>query len=241
VVVHRDTISLFEKARAGWEATGGRFDPMVLPAVIAGGYSVSLDEGTPTPHHYRPLPSPGFDAVRIIPRRNIVRLDLSARFDPGAIGKGLAADMVTQFLIETGARGALVSIGGDIRVAGSPPVGGWWSIGIEDPAHQDTDLAVLAISEGGVATSTSRHGRWQIDGKPVDHVCDPRTGTRTDTDVTSATVLAADAWMAEVAATAIVVSGVAAGLRALDDLKLDGLIVATDGNVHTTARLADCA
>ncbi len=241
VVVHRDTVRLFETARAAWTATNGLFDPMVLPAVIAGGYSFSLDEGTPQPRQTGPLPSPGMNAARVIASRNTIRLDQSAGFDPGAIGKGLAADMVTEALTMSGARGSLVSIGGDVRVAGDPPSGVTWSVGVEDPTCRNSDLTVLSMSDGGVATSTATHGRWQVDGQSVNHVWDPRSGAITETDVASATVLAAEAWMAEVAATAVVVSGVNGGMTMLEDLHLDGLIIADDDSVHATSRLADCA
>ena len=43
VTVHPETIRLFETARQGWTATGGLFDPTVLPSVWSLGYRQSLD------------------------------------------------------------------------------------------------------------------------------------------------------------------------------------------------------
>ena len=47
-----------------------------------------------------------------------VRLLDGVGFDPGGIGKGLAADLVATAAVDLGADGAMVSLGGDLRVAG---------------------------------------------------------------------------------------------------------------------------
>jgi thiamine biosynthesis lipoprotein len=41
--------------------------------------------------------------------------------DPGGIGKGLAADLTACLLTDSGACGALVNLGGDLRAVGRPP------------------------------------------------------------------------------------------------------------------------
>ena len=48
------------------------------------------------------------------------------RFDLGATGKALGADRAAVAAIASfdGVGGVLVSLGGDIRVAGEPPIGG---------------------------------------------------------------------------------------------------------------------
>jgi thiamine biosynthesis lipoprotein len=98
-------------------------------------------------------------------------------------------------------------------------------------------MAVLHLNEGGVATSSARHGRWMVDGKGACHVVDPTTGATVDTDVASATVIAAQAWMAEVVATSVVVAGVQGGVHLTTELGLDAIVVDRDGTTVSTGRL----
>jgi thiamine biosynthesis lipoprotein len=87
-----------------------------------------------------------------------------------------------------------------LRVAGHPPDGGW---GIALP-----DGGTVRLDEGGVATSGAARRRWLIAGDEHHHLIDPRTGQPAliPADRT-VTVVAAEAWQAEVLATAAIVAG----------------------------------
>ena len=65
-------------------------------------------------------------------------------FDPGGIGKGLAADLVVDLLLDGGAAGACVDLGGDGRMAGEPPTGGW-RVGIGNPYVDGELIAVVGL------------------------------------------------------------------------------------------------
>ncbi len=231
------TIRLFEEARRGWEATAGRFDPTVLGTVVARGYARSLDVQVPPSVEVSGRPARGFDAIRVDPRRSAIKLDSGVGFDPGAIGKGLAADMAAELLSALGAEGAVVNVGGDLRGTGSGPDGPGWAVAVEHPFDRQTEAAVLHVIEGGVATSTARHGRWMEHGSGVPHVIDPATGDVVETDLASATVVAGQAWMAEVVATAALVAGVDEGRRLIESLGLAGVLIDRDGRVVPTVRL----
>ena len=56
--------------------------------------------------------------------------------DLGATAKALAADRAAVRIAAAAGCGVLVNLGGDIRVAGPPPAGGW-CIGIADDADHD--------------------------------------------------------------------------------------------------------
>src|SRR4029078_51858 len=53
--------------------------------------------------------------------REAVRLPAGTGFDPGGIGKGLAADIVVDEIRADGADGVCVNPGGDVRVDGPSP------------------------------------------------------------------------------------------------------------------------
>ncbi len=196
--VHPDTVAAVRAACAAWLVTGGRFDPTVHDSLLRLGYDDTFDVvrerggGMPT----STLPAPGCAGIEFNETHNMVRLPAHVRLDLGGIGKGLAADLTVVGLLERGAEGALVSVGGDLRVAGTPPNGDAWIIEIEDP-RDDRPIASISMLSGGVATSTTLRRRWRSGQRPHHHLVAPATGASTTTEVVGATVIAGTAAWAD--------------------------------------------
>ena len=87
-------------------------------------------------------------------------------------------------------------------MAGRPVTDDGWLVTVEQPDPADGVLCTLAISGGGVATSSTRSRRWVLDGVERHHQIDPRTGRPSTTDLAAVTVIARAGWLAEVHATA---------------------------------------
>ena len=208
--VSADLLRLAQSMREAWDATDGLFDPTVLAAMRALGYDA--DFATVTARAATDLDdvllaaAPGMSAVRIDAAAATVALPAGVGLDPGAIGKGLAADIVAEELMSAGAQGVLVNLGGDVSLAGERPDGEAWSIGIEDerrPAdHPDRVMQTLMVAGGraGLATSTTLKRRWAQGRRH--HVLDPRTGTMSTSTLVQVTVVAPSACTAEWSATA---------------------------------------
>ena len=122
------------------------------------------------------LPRPGLAEAVVDVDAGFVWMPPGVHLDPGAIGKGLAADLVCHELLLAGADGACVGIGGDVRVAGSPDDRDRWSITIDDPLDAGRELTRIDLADGGVATSSRLRRRWSRGGIELHHVVDPRTG-----------------------------------------------------------------
>ena len=105
-----------------------------------------------------------------------VELAPGVRIDLGAIAKGHAADVVTGELCAMGARGALVSVGGDLRARGEAEDGHGWVIAIEDPFRTGGEVARVALADGAVATSSRVRRAWRRDGRPAHHADRARGG-----------------------------------------------------------------
>lgn len=218
LAVSTDTLRLVELARHAWTLTDGWFDPTVLPALRAAGYDRSFEQlvaaeqgpmAVPTP----PLP-PGLAAAEVDRAAGTVRLPAPVQFDPGGIGKGLAADLVVDEMLEAGAEGGLVNLGGDLRVAGTSPDGLGWGIEIDTVGPWPAQLSLIA---GAVATSTPRRRRWVQAGRQRHHLIDPGTGRPAAHPAPAITVVAGQAWQAEVLATAALLAGPRARDRMLRD------------------------
>ncbi|QYG93510.1 FAD:protein FMN transferase [Iamia sp. SCSIO 61187] len=235
VPVSSDTIVLVAAMVEGWRSSAGRFDPTTLPDLVGAGYGRSVVDGCPAV----PLPAAarrGADLREIVldPLASTVRVPAGTVLDPGGIGKGLAADLVATDLVDAGAGGVLVSIGGDLVVAGTPPRRDRWAIDVEDPLAPATAIVTLHVDRGGIATSSTESRRWRVHGAPRHHLIDPTTGHPARTDLASATVVAETAWQAEVAATAALLLGRGDGLAHLAGEGLAGVLVGRDGTALTS-------
>ena len=151
--------------------------------------------------------------------------------DLGATAKAHAADRAAASAArETGA-GVLVSIGGDVAVAGPAPNGGW-SVGIAHD-HRATGEAVatcIALHGGGVASSGTRVRRWRTAAGSMHHIVDPRTGRPATSPWATVSVAAATCLDANTASTAAVVFGESAP-EWLAGRRLPARLAAEDGRV----------
>lgn len=214
--------------------TGGLFDPTGHDRLVALGYDRTFRDveatGTTPVAPGRPLPGIG-----AIERDGLhVCLPADVRLDLGGVGKGLAADLLTEGLLERGARAACVSLGGDIRARGIAP-GGGWAIPVQDPLDPGSVWGSVALADSAIVTSTTRIRTWSRAGVTLHHLLDPRTGDPSSSGVVAAVVVAPDAWLAEGVAKAALVAGVTDGIRLLDRAGLGGWLVATDGTISPSA------
>jgi thiamine biosynthesis lipoprotein len=238
-VVSDDTFELVAQLVAAWWSTGGRFDPTLHDRLLHLGYERSWPF-TPTGAATRGPSGPtdvhlGPGCAEVVLQRDshLVWLPPQVRLDPGGLGKGLAADLVAGELMAAGAVGALVDLGGDLRVVGSSPEGETWRIDVEHPGDPGSAIARVETSDGAVATSSRRRRRWTgTDGAELHHLLDPDSGRPAEAGWTSATALARTGVEAEVGATVAFLDG---SLRAAPRI-VAALLAADDGATTTLGR-----
>ena len=238
LVVSAPTIALIELGIEGWRVTNGCFDPTVLGDVMRAGYDRSFCEITDaTARGATSSFRRGCDRIEVDPTSGTVRLPTGVGVDPGGIGKGLAADLVVDALRATGAEGACVNVGGDVRVAGASPADGWV---IElGGSGRSRARETVRLVDGAVATSAPTYRSWFRSGSRKHHLIDPRTGEPVDNDIVGVSVAAARGWQAEVLTKAIFVVGIRAGLELADRLNAAALVETSDGMRHTNEPWCD--
>jgi thiamine biosynthesis lipoprotein ApbE len=183
-------------------------------------------------------PAPGWQQVRLDTRSRLLWLPSGVRLDLGATVKAWAADRCAARLAGTLRCGVLVGLGGDIAVAGDVPHGGW-RIRVQDGTGPpegpppDGPVTVVAIRDGGLATSSTAARRWR--GTDVMHyILDPRTGVPAAPFWRTVSVAAATCTFASAASTAAMIRG----RRARDwlaALRLPARLVGLDGQVFAVA------
>ena len=234
VRVSHDTFRAVTAAIDAWRDLDCVFDPTVLDALEHAGYDRTFAD---IPAIGRALtapapPVPGCDGIQLDPIVRAVCLPLNVRVDLGGIGKGLAADMVADELRAAGADGAMVNIGGDLKVAGSCPQPNGWTIELDHLPGR-----AIALVAGGLATSAITKRRWRRGAEIVHHVIDPATGAAAAASAAAATVIADRAVDAETLATAALLAGTEAGVALLEARNATGILIGRDGTRHATTNL----
>ncbi len=150
--------------------------------------------------------------------------------DLGATAKAFAADRAAARAHDAVGMPVLVSLCGDIAVAGTREGEPWLILVVERP--EETDGPLVDLHDGGLATSTTRARRWVRSGRPMHHLLDPVTGLPVREIWRTVTVAAATCLDANIASTATVVKGTR-GLAWLASTGLPARLVAADGTVET--------
>lgn len=211
-----DAVSLALRAAA---LTDGAVDPTVGGALVAAGYDRDFALLAAGPGQGRRAVRPrlrlrrraaDWRSVRLDPAESTVRVPAGVRLDLGATAKAACADRAAAAAgaaaheVAPGA-GVLVSLGGDVAVAGPAPAGGWRVLLAEDHAALPSAAApAVTVTGGGLATSSTTVRRW---GDGAHHLIDPRTGRPAAGPWRTATVAAGSCADANIASTAALVLG----------------------------------
>jgi len=247
------------------EATAGqptKVSPLLAGAIRAALRGARLTDGDLDPTLGRAMETLGYDrdfaslpvlagairvTVRHVPRWRQIELDettdlltvpAGVRLDLGATAKAWAADRSAERVARELHCGVLVSLGGDVAIAGDVPPDGW-PIRVQDITGDPLEptegpSGLIAIRAGGLATSSTIARRWQRGGDRMHHILDPRTGRPADSDWRTVSVAAGSALDANIASTAAIIRGKRA-IGWLAQLGLPARLVAVDGSVTTVA------
>lgn len=127
--------------------------------------------------------------------------DPEAVLDLGGIAKGYIADDLAGILRAHGVGRFVLNLGGNVLVAGGRPedrrarpphhAGDPWRIGIVNPFDPAHHRALVDLADGSVVTSGAFERSFARGGRVYHHILSPRTGMPAETDVASATIVAA--------------------------------------------------
>ena len=244
VALSESTATLLRRADAARTSTLGWFDPFLARTLAALGYDRTFDDingavagraegdAGPTPSSRRAIGEPlrTRSPLRLDDSGTTARLVDDAAFDPGGIGKGLAAEVDERAgrsdVDEFGAH----HVGGDLRVRGDSGTDSW-VIHVGNPFDEALPPIVeLGIVDCGLATSSPFKRRWTSpDGGAAHHILDPRNGAPAVIELASITVTAPEAATAELLTTAVMLSGPVHGRALLSRHDARAFVMRLDG------------
>ena len=247
VTVSDDMAALLAKGLEYCEKSDGAFDITIEPLSslwnFTSGEAVIPDEADIEAD----IPKVDYHNL-VLSGNTLTFLSPDTTIDLGSIAKGYIADRVTAFLEEKDVRSAIVDLGGNIVALGGKARSMLdteagetdFRIGIKDPQSEGGALlGTLPASNLTVVTSGTYERYFIADGKKYHHILDSETGYPTDTDVLSATIIAAKGRSVDCdgLSTTCLALGIENALALVNSIEgVEAILVDKDGKVHQTSK-----
>ena len=158
--------------------------------------------------------------------------------DLGAVGKGMACDMIKAYLDRSDMKGAIISVGGSILAWGDyNKAGDKWQIAIAHPRNEGEYLGVLSVDEGFVSTSGDYERYFEKEGKRYHHILDATTGYPAETDIISVTVICDSGLVSDALSTACFILGEEKSKALLQEYDASAIFVDKDMNISVVGEV----
>lgn len=230
-------LEAIQEALRAAQLTDGDVDPTIGQALIALGYDRDFELLGTDRRLSRPSLAAvaGWHTVQVDETSASVRVPRGVVLDLGATAKALCADKAAAAASRLAGCGVLVSLGGDLSIAGPAP-GEGWKIRVTDDHRSEVTAPGqwIALQSGGLATSSTAVRRWPTQGGEAHHLVDPSTGRPAGGPWRTVSVTAASCLEANIASTAAIVRGERA-VEWLEELALPSRLVGTQGTVRHLA------
>ncbi len=174
VAVDEETALLLNYADQCYQLSEGRFD--ITSGVLREVWRFDGSDQIPSMERVNSvLARVGWSQVEWSPP--LLTLKSGMEIDLGGIGKEYAVDRTALLIRPYMKSGVLINYGGDLYAPGPRQDGSPWEIAIEDPqASNKSQLAVVSLKSGAVATSGDARRYLIKDGLRYGHILDPLTG-----------------------------------------------------------------
>ena len=214
--------------------TDGLVDPTLGHAMTAVGYdrdiSLVLAESTDPAGVPVPARAGAWLDIQRDPA-GAVLVPHGSALDLGATCKAWAADLIVAAIAAQSDATVVLSLGGDIAVAGP----GGWPVAITETIDDPSGAEIVHLPYGGLATSSTAARRWIRGGAIRHHLIDPRTGEPTSGRWRTVTATGATCLAANTATTAAIVLGDRA-VGWLGERDIPARLVNTAGRIVRTSR-----
>ena len=200
--------------------SGGAFDPTIEPLVTL--WDIMADE----PH------VPDADAISAALARvdwtkvsvdgNVVTLPAGMGLDLGGIAKGYIADKLREYLSENGVDSALINLGGNVLTLGGKPDGSNFTIGVQKPFGQNSDILGACRLKGMSVVTSGIYERYFVeDDRLYHHILDTKTGYPVENELYSVTIISPNSTDGDALSTICFALGSEDGMALIETL--DGI------------------
>ena len=218
---------LFEAVRFAWEVaafTEGNFDPTMGNTLELYGFNRDYLTGyqsVSVPTTFNANTPVSYLDIDLNKEQQTILLRRPLILDLGAIAKGLAVDLAVKELSHF--EGFFIDAGGDIFAGGLNEYEKSWRVGIRHPSKKEEIISSLKLTNMAVCTSGS-YERISPIRKDAHHLINPHSRIP-QSDSLSCTVIAPFTMMADAFSTAAFILGAEKGIRQLELVGLDGILI----------------
>lgn len=232
VKVTPELFGLTERALGFSKLTDGAFDISFASMDKIWKYDGSMTELPSKESVKKSVAKVGYKNIILDKKNSTIFLKLPGmKIGFGSIGKGYAADKTKELMLSKGVTAGIINASGDMNTWGKQPDGNEWTIGITNPMNQNKVFATFPLSGNAVVTSGDYEKFVILDGKKYSHIIDPRTGYPAH-GISSVTVFATSAELANGLSTSIMVMGKDAGLNLINQIPgMSCVIVDENGQI----------
>lgn len=178
--------------------------------------------------------------VVVKPTGAVRLLEPGLRVTLTGVAPGVALEKAAQGLREAGIRDFRIRIGNDLYVQGRMGTRHWYAL-VPNSRDPTAGLGQLYLGSHAAVTRSDSDRYVLKQGQRYHDVIDPRTGAPA-TGVVQVTVIATDSVLAAAYANAVFALGPKAGLALMaKEPGMEGLIVDSNGRIHTSKGLTDLA
>jgi thiamine biosynthesis lipoprotein len=249
VKVSPDILDIVEKALLVSEKTRGAFDVTIGPVMTIYDFYKKIRPEQDTIK--KNLPLVNYRGLIIDKNKSTVFLRKKGMLiDLGGIAKGYAADKAVETLKRNGIHSGLVSVAGDIKAFGLKPDKRPWKIGIRSPriptnpslvkedkeGFSDDIMATIELRDMAISTSGDYERFFILGGKKYHHLLSPKTGYPAE-GCQSVSVITKNGVFTDAFATGVFILGPERGMKVLEKMGFDGVIVDSQGKVHITPNI----
>jgi thiamine biosynthesis lipoprotein len=234
VKVDREVFALAERALHLSKITNGAFDISFAAMDRIWKFDGSMTR-MPTPEAIKKsVEKVGYQNIVLDAKHSTIFLKRKGmKIGFGALGEGYATDRCRNMMLAKGIKAGIVNGSGDMSTWGQQPDGKPWNIGITNPMHKDTLLAIVPLLKSAVVTSGNYEKYVVFNGKRYSHIINPATGYPA-TGLCSVTVFGPSAEVANGLSTSMMVLGKVKGLQLIKKHPAYSCIIITDdGRVIT--------
>lgn len=168
--------------------SGGAFDPTIEPLVTL--WDIMADEPHVPDASAISAALARADWTKVSVDGNVVTLHAGMGLDLGGIAKGYIADKLREYLSENGVDSALINLGGNVLTLGGKPDGSNFTIGVQKPFGQNSDILGACRLKGMSVVTSGIYERYFVENDRLyHHILDTKTGYPVENGLYSVTII----------------------------------------------------
>lgn len=234
IPVSEELFKLLQQSKQIYQETNGFFDPGIGNLINLWGFGPEGGRKS-APSKEKVLQAFAKSSIKYLQfgEQEVKKL-ADININLSAIAKGYAVDELAKLIKAKGIENFLVEIGGEIYASGTNGEKKWL-IGVEMP--NNIKPKPVAIMDKAIATSGNYRNYFIWEGEKYSHIFNPKTGTPTNNDIVSVSVVNSSSAIADAYATAMMAMSSDEAIKIAKRLNLSVFFIIKENNSYKDVKI----